>query len=226
MSETMLTPMYTGRKGPWGEDARIEAMNADNWGAQLIAPQGPQYMEWVRRGYVFTSRSAAAAALIIYSTATNAPAIWNPADSNKVVVPIRITLSNVAVASAVHTGIVLGWKAACGSAIGTGAPVVTWTNVAPTNNLLGSSKAASTKCAPAVSTFTGIPAVLEDTGLIQNVDGTPATGGFSDLKYDFDGRVMLLPGAVMSVMGIAASVNTFWVSITFAELPYVPGSIT
>ena len=195
----------------------FELMN--NWGSKQMIEVGPKYFEWTRRGLVFTARPTAAAALVIFSTATNAPTLWNPSDSNKIVVPIRLTLHPVAVASAVHTGILLGFQAGCGATVGTGLPLPTFTNKAPTNNLPASGKTAKTKFSDSVVTFTAIPSILQDIGLVQNVDGTPATGGFSSLYYDFDGTVALGPGDIMSVMGQAASVNTFWMSIQFAELP-------
>ena len=190
-----------------------------NWGSGLVSEYGPKYLEWTRRGYMYTARATAAQALIIFSTATNAPTLWNPSDSNKILVPIRLNLAPVAVASAVHTGIVLGFQAGCGANPATASPILTFTNKAPTSNLPASGKTCKAKYADAVITFTAIPSILMDIGLVQNVDGTPATGGVSNWSYDFDGTVALGPGDIMSVFGQAASVNTFWTSIIFAELP-------
>jgi hypothetical protein len=221
-----LDQMVAGRKGPFTDGMTVEGLNMDNWGAQITLPQGPQYLEWTRRGYCFTARAAAAQALIIFSTATNAPTLWNPADSGKLVVPIRLQLHPVAVASAVHTGVVLGFQSGCGSVAATASPILTFTNKAPTNNCLATNKTAKTKYSDAVVTFTAIPSIFQDIGLVQNVDGTPATGGFSTLSYDFDGTVALGPGDIMSVFGQAASVNTFWMSILFAELPLAAGGLS
>lgn len=222
MSDSVLNTMYPGRVGPWGDDARIESLNANNWGAALMSQAGPKYLEWVRRGYIFTARPAAAAPLVIFSTATNAPTLWNPASSNKLLVPIRINLHPVAVASAVHTGVLLGFKTGCGDAAGAGQPFTSFVNKVPTSNLPSSGKVASGKFADNVVGFTAIPAIFQDLGLLQAAAGLP-TG---EASYDFDGTVALGPGDSMSVMGQAASVNAYWMSVIFAELPLAGVSLT
>ncbi|MBE3040431.1 MAG: hypothetical protein IMZ62_16670 [Chloroflexi bacterium] len=179
-----------------------------------VAPIGPKYLEWVRKGYIFTARATAAQALIIFSTATNAPTLWNPSDSGKVVVPLRINLSPVAVASAVHTGILAGFKSGCGSQPATGAALPTFTNKAPTCNCPGLGKTAKTKYSDAVVTFTAIPATLMDLGAYQAAAGLPVPG-----SIEFDGTVLLAPGDTMSILAQAASVNTYWLSVIFAEVP-------
>ena len=222
----MSGQLKAGQIGPFSDDIGIDFEPSNNWGHALVAEAGPKYLEWTRRGYTFTARATAAQALIIFSTATNAPTLWNPSDSGKIVVPIRLQLHPVAVASAVHTGVVLGFQGGCGAQPATASPILTFTNKAPTNNCPFTNKVAKTKYSDAVVTFTAIPSILQDIGMIQNVDGTPATGGFSTLSYDFDGTVALGPGDIMSVFGQAASVNTFWMSIIFAELPLAVGGLS
>ncbi len=215
MSESMLTPMYAGRKGPWADEGRAESHNMNNFGDLMTAQDGPKYLEWNRRGYIFTARATAAQALIIFSTATNAPTLWNPSNSGKLVVPIRLNLHPVAVASAVHTGVLLGFQAGCGATAATGAPLPTFTNKAPTCNCPAAGKTATTKYSDAVVTFTAIPTIFQDIGMYQAAAGLPVPS-----SYDFDGTVVLGPGDIMSVFGQAASVNTYWMSIIFAELPF------
>jgi hypothetical protein len=207
--------MYAGRKGPWSDDGRSETPNMDNFGSMLVAQAGPKYLEWTRRGYIFSARTTAAAALVIFSTATNAPTLWNPSGSGKIVVPLRINLHPVAVASAVHTGVVLGFQAGCGSAPATGAPLITFTNKVPNCLCPAAGKTATTKYADSVVTFTAIPSILSDIGMYQAAAGLPVPS-----SYDFDGTVVLGPGDIMSIMGQAASVNTYWISVLFAELPF------
>ena len=222
MGEYAIMP---GRKGPFPDDQGLDVACVDNWGAILVAEQGGKYMEWCRRGQVYAARSGAAAALPIFSTQTNGPALWNPSSSGNVVVPIKIHMTPVAVTSAVHTGFLLSYLSGCGDNYATGAPVITWTNIAPVSTQLGGGKVASTKFANGTVTYTVQPSVFADIGMIQNVDGTPATGGFSDITYEFDGSVMLAPGALMTFTALAATVNTFWVTILFAELPLVAGGL-
>jgi hypothetical protein len=214
-SDSVLTPMYAGRKGPWADDSKSETLNMDNFGNQLVNPVGPYTLEWLRRGYMFSARATAAQALIIFSTATNAPTLWNPAGSGKLVIPLWINLHPVAVASAVHTGILLGLKSACGSAAATGAPFPTFTNKAPNCLTPAAGKTSSTFYSDAVVTFTAIPTVFVDVGAHQLAAGSPMPP-----RIDIAGLVALGPGDAMSIMGQAASVNTYWMSIIFAELPF------
>lgn len=214
-TDSVLNRMYAGRDGPWADDGSSESLNMDNWGNLRMSQVGPKYLEWNRRGLIFTARPTAAAALVIFSTATNAPTLWNPADSGKLVVPLFINLHPVAVASAVHTGVVLGLKSACGSAAATGAPFPTFTEKAPTCNCPAAGKTSTTKFADNVVTFTAIPSVFMDLGMYQAAAGLPTPS-----HYAFDGELLLGPGDAMTIMGQAASVNTYWISVVFAELPF------
>src|SRR4030042_1584928 len=65
-----------------------QLVTADIWG---------KFGEFCRRGWVFSARVAAAAAVPISTTVTNAPTSWNPAGSGKLVVPLRIILARGAI---------------------------------------------------------------------------------------------------------------------------------
>ncbi len=182
--------------------------------AMSVSGFGPDVFDWTRRGWVYTARPTAAAALIIFSTATNAPTLWNPEGSNKLVVPLAINLHPVAVASAVHTGVLLGLKSGCGNQPATGAPFPTFTNKAPTSNFPALGTPAKAKFADNVVTFTAIPSVFMDLGMYQAAAGLPV-----DPHYNFRGELILGPGDSMSILAQAASVNTYWISVVFAEIP-------
>lgn len=215
----MDNQIVSGRRGPFTDDMEMP-LGGDNWGNQLVSNFGPKYLEWSRRGYIFTARPTAAAALIIFSTATNAPTLWNPEGSNKLVVPLFLNLHPVAVTSAVHTGVLVGLKSACGATAATGAPFPTFTNKAPTCNTPAAGKTASAKFADNVVTFTAIPTTFVDLGMYQAAAGLPI-----DPHYEFNGELALGPGDAMTIMGQAASVNTYWMSLIFAELPLAAGGL-
>ena len=183
-------------------------------GSVPITHFGPRYLDWARKGYLFSARATAAQALIIFSTATNAPTLWNPQDSPNIVIPLRINLWPVAVASAVHTGVVLGIKKNCGSQASTAGAFPTFTNKAPDSLSPWLNKACRTLYSDAVITFTAIPTMFVDLGAGQLAAAQPLPP-----SVDLEGLVMLGPGDAMTVMGQAASVNTFWMSIIFAEIP-------
>jgi hypothetical protein len=107
-----------------------------------------------------------------------------------------------------------------GDAIATGGVVVTWTNVAPVNLLLGKGVAAKTKFSPAISTFTVAPARLMDLGFGHLLEGAAASGQlYSMFGHDFYGLLMLPPGTVVSFCSTITTSMTFWTTIVWAEIP-------
>jgi hypothetical protein len=171
-------------------------------------------------GNVFAGIGAAAAAVPIATTLTNSPTLWNPASSNKLVIPLRILLSLGAIGTPILNGFTLGYLTQAGDNVGTGAPVATFTNIAPTNMLLGRGSASSSKFAGAVCTFTVNPARLMDLGFGHHLEGTAASGQLYSMFYhDFDGSLMMPPGTTISLGSTIATSTTYWTTIIFAELP-------
>lgn len=203
LSDSTLTNFLAGSMG--------ELITADLWG---------KFGEFCRRGFVFVARVAAVAAIPVNTTLTNAPSIWNPAGSNKLVVPLRISLSLGAIGTPILQGFTVSYLTGAGSVAATGAPIPTWTNVAPVPLLVGGGKVASTLFSPAVSTYTVNPATLLDMGFGHHLEGTAASGQlYSGFSYDFDGSVQLLPGTTLHVGSTIATSTTYWTSIIFAEIP-------
>jgi hypothetical protein len=107
-----------------------------------------------------------------------------------------------------------------GDGIGTGAPVVTFTAVASVNTLIGKGGTATTKFAPATSTFTAAPAKLMDLGFGHLLEGAAATGQMYSMYYhDFDGSVILPPGSLITLSSTVATSTTYWTTILYSELP-------
>ncbi|HXK36987.1 MAG TPA: hypothetical protein VJ553_05400 [Candidatus Paceibacterota bacterium] len=188
-----------------------QLVTADIWG---------KFGEFCRRGWVFSARVAAAAAVPISTTLTNAPSIWNPAGSGKLVVPLRIILSLGAIGTPILQGFTLSFLTGAGSVEATGAPVITWTNVAPVCLSVGAAKVATTRFAPAVSTYTVNPAALMDLGFGHLLEGAAASGQlYSQFMHDFDGSVLLWPGSTLHFGSTIATSTTYWTTIVFAEIP-------
>jgi hypothetical protein len=197
----------------------------DNFGALIVAETQGKYQEWARQGYIFSARSGAAAAIPVNTTCTNAPTLWNLANSNKLVVPLRIALSFATLGTYVIDGLTLMYEANMGSNAATGLPFPTFTNIAPASTRIGSSYACTSQFANGTVTWTSQPAALMDLGMGQNVQGTAATGGpYSQLIFDLDGMVILNPGAAVCVAAATAATSaTYWTTIIFAELPLLSG---
>jgi hypothetical protein len=191
-----------------------------SWGQVLTSDLYGKFGELTRRGLVYTGITAAAASILTTATTGNNPAIWNPASSGKLVVPLRVLMSLGGIGTPILQGFTANVVTNAGDNIGTTAPVVTWTNIAPVNCLIGKGAAATTKFSGAVSTFAAAPTKIMDLGFGHLLEGAAATGQlYSEFYYDFDGCPMLPPGTVMSICSTIATSMTFWVTIMFAELP-------
>jgi len=191
---------------------------SSDMGECVTLPGGSDYQELNRQGMVFTARSGAAAAIPINSTLTNSPTLWNAASSGKMVIPLMLNISPGAIGTPVLTGLTVSYLKNTGDGVGTGAPLATFTNIAPVSNLVGRG-AANTRFANATVTFTTQPAVIMDLGLIHWLEGTAATGLQLNWSFDFKGTIVMPPGTSISIGAIAATSSTFWTSIVFAEVP-------
>jgi len=216
----------SGKPGVVGPlvDGTSNEVGVDSWGSLITVSKGPQFLEWVRRGYVYSTLTspAAPAAVPIYSTATNSPTLWNPSDSGKLVVPIRINLGIAAIATYLDDSFMLAQTLNTGSAVATGGVFATFTNIAPLNCLLGAG-AGKAKYSGAVVTWTVQPTPIMDIGFSVWAAGTEANLGYGVLTYEFNGAMALPPGTAISLVGVVASSTTFVTSFVFAELPLPAG---
>jgi hypothetical protein len=191
-----------------------------SYGNILVSDLYGKFGELTRRGLVFSANTAAAAAVPINTTLTNAPSLWNPTSSGKLVIPLRIALSVGAIGTPILQGFTLSYLLNTGDVVATGAPIATWTPVAAVNTLLGKGITPRASFAPAVSTYTVNPALLVNLGFGHFLEGAGATGQLYSMYYaDLDGQIVMPPGTSIHFGSTIATSMTFWTSILFAELP-------
>lgn len=182
-----------------------------------------RYEELAAKGYIFSAKSGAAAAIPIQSTLTNAPTLWNPASSGKWVIPLYATFSPGAVGTPVLTGLTVSYLLATGDTVATNLPFATFTNIVPVCMTLQTTlPVAQTKFANAAVTFTTNPALLMDLGMVHWLEGTAAFGGMQSTVADFQGALLMKPGTAISIGAIAATSTTYWTTIVFAEFQAPP----
>jgi hypothetical protein len=141
--------LVVGNSGPHADGADVDNVPINSWGKPIVAFSGGRYLEWMRRGYIYVARSGAAAAIPINSTCTNAPTLWNPADSGKLIVPISICLSTEALGTPIITGITLSYETGMSDTSGTaGMPFPTFTNIAPVGTTFGKNASAKGRFSP------------------------------------------------------------------------------
>lgn len=218
MSEQIT--LVPGRKGPWANESRVESLNSDNFGRLLVAQQGGEYQELALRSMLYAARSGAAAAIPKFDACTNAPTLWNPSDSGKILVPVKIILSAIGLGTQVLTSFVLMGKKDMGDAPGASLPFTAFTNIVPKALRIGGTAVASKgKFANADVAWTAQPDPLLDLGMGQWLSGTAGNGQlFSALEFDLKGMVVMTPGAAICVAADgAASSGTYKTTIIFAE---------
>jgi hypothetical protein len=190
-----------------------------SYGQQLAADLFGGYAELTRRGLVFSANVAAAAGVPVNTTLTNAPSLWNPSSSGKLVVPLRLMLSVGAIGTPILQGFTISYLLNTGDVVATGAPIATWTPLATVSTLLGKGITPRTSFAPAVSTYTVQPALALNLGMGHFLEGAAASGTMYVLDHDFRGEIMMPPGTSIHLGSTIATSTTYWTTILFAELP-------
>lgn len=185
--------------------------------ANVVELHGKYYKQTSAGNTFFISTIAAGLAVPISSTTTPTVALWNPSNSGKNAVLIRYTAAYVS-GTSVATPIGLAYIPNAGSAIGTAAPFVTFTQsvlgATLFNGTLGGGNATKMYASAAGTiTITGsgtwLMTMLGESALIATTAMNPY-----EAKYEFDGSLILPPGAAVFVAATAATAallaQTLW----------------
>ncbi len=181
-----------------------------------------QFAENTLRGRMF-AYGISSQALLIKSNGTGFPTIWNPAGSGMVFVPVAVVISFISgttVIGAVNWAVTLN-TGAVGN-IGTGLPIVTFTNVAASNmSVGGTGRASAMQFAPTTVTFTTAPTFLCATGINLGAAAPTGTGTYEAVQ---NGRIVIYPGTALSlVYTVTTSTAVFAQTIYGLELPMPTG---
>jgi hypothetical protein len=185
-------------------------------GSMVVAESHGKFYEQASRGNMYVAVvGTAGIALIVSAVTGNHPTLWNPLGSGVNLEIVRLQLTWISGACA-PTALYWMATAPAGAAIATGAPIATFTNVAPTNTLVGAGKVSAARWAPAVCTFTAIPAFYCGTGVGLGT-GAPTVVP-NQITVDYDGMLVIPPGAALSLTSQAATTTAlFGVSVWFVE---------
>lgn len=183
-----------------------------------MADNGDFYAQLARGNVFVASTAAAGIALIVPATTGNHPTLWNPAGSGFNLDIVAVELTYV---SGNNAPTALEWAitSPAGSAIATGGPIATFTNVAPVNALAGAAADAVAKWAPAVNTYTAAPVFYRSAG-ISLFTGVAATAVAPfPLIARYNGDFGIAPGAALSLCSQAATTTAlFQVSVTYIKV--------
>lgn len=192
----------------------------DAYGAGVNSMIHGQFSEHTMRGRMFVY-GISSQALLLSATTGGHPTIWNPAGSGMIFIPQALRLSFISgttVIGGVNWHITLG----AGSTVGTGLPIVTFTEVAARNCAVGASggaaRASAMKFAPTTNTFTAAPTFLAATGY--NLGAAAPTNGGGPMPINEDGKIIIYPGAALSLCyTVTTSTALFAISIYGIEIP-------
>lgn len=217
------TVQLEGYVGPvtLADGPRDVTLRVGNQGELLEGKLNPDFYEQTLRGNAFVYSTPAVGAALVAPTTTNAPMLWNPAGSQKNLILHKIVFGYTGTTWAVghiEYGIVTG----AGSQIGTGAPIVSLTQVAGVNLLLGAGNASVMRFAPTTLVTIAAPTFLATAGISSfAVTATTAVANITMVDY-INGMIIVPPGVAFFVMAQAAIAGVVCTSIYGMELPVPP----
>lgn len=195
-----------------------DAVRVTRDGAQVVSQAQGKYLESAIRGRVYTGSSASTGiALIVPAVTGGHPTLWNPADSGRYISVVRLRLGYVSGANA-PTTVEWAYTLNTGSAAGAGLAITAATLVAPIG-VVGGALDYKAKWSPTTNTFTAAPTFFRSAGL-SLFTGLAATAVAPfQLEADYDGDLVLAPGAAISLCTQAATTTAlFQVSVTWQEI--------
>jgi len=212
---------YTGQAAFGLGSTNTDGVRVSKTGAQVVTQLHGQYTEQMLRGNLFMATTVVTGIALITTAATgNHPTIWNPANSGVNVSLVHLALMGIAAGTHAPTGI--GWykTASAGSSVATGAPIATFTEVAPINCLIGGSQTSMVKWAPATCTFTAAPAFLCGVDLTLATYVVTAVVPPWTAEKNYDGKMGIAPGNALSLCSTAATTTALLVvKLVWEEIP-------
>jgi len=178
-----------------------------------------QYGADVALGQVFIGSTAAAGvSMPLYSSTTQVFCLWNPAGSGKNAYLLNCAIGFVS-GTATVSNVVYAYSTGMGSAIGTAAPMVTFTKVSPVNAYLGSTNQSAMFFAPATVTTTSAPTFLKSMGVsIATFTPTATVTPMFTIFDNINGSLALSPGTTLFVAGNVANAVVADISLMWEEV--------
>src|SRR5271157_1300333 len=221
--QTGITGLPTG-------DGQQVALNSDNWGNNKDSQVGGMYMEWVRRGWVFTAKATASVIFDNLSTLATVPVLWNRLSQNKIVVPMFLR-ANWTPGTVANTGdygcVALGALSNAGDAINA-AYITAAPNNIGTSNIVNrpiyTPTAIFAPLAILASASVAYSGPFYNTGVGYTVPGTVggAAAFLAPISVNFQGEVQIAPGGAIAFgLDTAQATAAIFTSlyVTWAELP-------
>jgi hypothetical protein len=220
-SDTVQLEGYVGAGALLSDGVVTTRPRMGNFGELMTTRLNASFYEHVLRGNAFVYSTPAAGAALVAPTTTNAPMIWNPAGSGKNLVLHKIEYGYIGTTWApghIEYGVVTG----AGSQIGTGAPIVSLTQVAGVNLLVGAGNASVMRFAPTTLVVIAAPTFLCTSGISAQTGTAAAVLPPYKMEDLIDGHIIIPPGVAFFVMANAAIAGVVCTSIYGVEVAVAP----
>ena len=204
------------------KDGQPFDVRGDAWGAIGTSSMNGFFAEQVARGNGYSFTTALAGNALVAATTTNAPAVWNPPDSGRVLLVQAVKFGRTAKGTPLEGSIVYQLLQDVRSGPGTAADVVSGTLVAAVNLRSDLPDNSKMRFYPTTVATTRTPAVWGAAGVAQTADNgaTTVSGPRSENVVDWLwGMLQVWPGSMLS-LGAAVSISTtYTISILALSLP-------
>lgn len=209
--------LLEGRVGPQrGNDGDVRVARLGSAGEVITGESYGNFYEQVMRGNGYAFNTALAGNALVAATTSNAPAIWNPPSSGKLLSIVKVVFGRTAVGTPLEGGIVylrlqdvLGRK-------GTAADLVSGTEVAAVNLRSDLDDASGMVFFPTTIVTTSTPAIWAASGIAQTADdgATTVSGPRAEQLTDhINGLLVVGPGTLFSIGAAVALNSTYHISI-------------
>ncbi len=166
------------------------------------------------------SAGATGVTIPIYNSTSPTFALWNPAGTNRIIIPVSLAIGVEATATPAIASLGLGEVINTGAALGTGNPVVAFTDATVYNGRVGRVGGNSGRIGVATTTLTAAANFFYELGFSQAT--VALAPGWVSLIHQFNGTIALEPGSFIHLVGApAAPVEVMTPSISWIEIDYI-----
>ena len=180
------------------------------------------FYEQVLRGNGYSFTTALAGNALVAATTSNAPAIWNPPSSNRLLSIIKVTFGRTAKGTPLEGSIVYLRTQQVHDRKGTAGDLVSGTEVAAVNLRPDLGDNSGMVFFPTTIVTTSTPAVWACSGIAQTADNgaTTVSGPHAEQLVDrVDGLLVVGPGTLFSIGAAVSLSSTYTISILALSLP-------
>jgi hypothetical protein len=183
---------------------------------------GGFFFEQVMRGNGYSFTTDLAGNALVAATTTNAPAIWNPPNSGRLLSIAKVVFARTAKGTPVEVSFVYLRTQNVNSRKGTAADLVSGTAVDAVNLRSDLGDNSGMVFFPTTIATTSTPALWACTGISQNATSGDATtqGPVTQRAVDkVNGMLVVAPGTLLSIGAEGSASTTYTVSIFGLSLP-------